>query len=80
MKNLNIKKEERNEYIALSKESIRKSSDRICTLKLALKGLMGDLPEYIVDKLIEIGAEISSEIGAIKFYETKIKALEDENE
>lgn len=58
-------------------ESIEKSSNKIATLKLAIRGLVGDLPEYIIDKLVEIGAEISNEQFNIKFSRSCIENTEE---
>ncbi len=59
------------------KEAIEKSCNRIATLKLAIKGLVGNLPEYIIDKLVEISAEISNEQFNIKFSESCIENTEE---
>lgn len=69
-------KQKINEY----NERILKCSDRICTLKLAIQGLVGHTSEYVVDKLVEIAKDIASENSLIQFYNEKIKELEGENE
>lgn len=76
MKNLDSKKQE----IKTCQDNIQKCCEKIFTLKLAIKGLVGHLPEYITDKLVEIAGEISNEMSSLKYYERQLKSLEEENE
>ena len=70
----------KNQEIKTCQDNIQKSCEKIFTLKLAIKGLVGHLPEYITDKLVDIAGEISSEMNSLKYYERQLKSLEAENE
>lgn len=59
--------------IETMKKDLNNSYEKIITLKLAIKGLLGDISEYIVDKLVEIGGEISAEQNRITLLESIIK-------
>lgn len=74
MKNLESKKQEIKTY----KENAQKSENKIVTLKLAIKGLMGNIPEYVTDKLVEIASDIASEKNSLEFYERQVRNLEEE--
>lgn len=74
MKNLESKKQEIKTY----KANAQKCADKILTLKLAIKGLLGNIPEYVTDKLIEIAGDIASERSSMEFYDRQAKTLEDE--
>ena len=76
MENKNLKKEE----IKTCQDNIKKCCEKIFTLKLAIKGLVGYLPEYITDKMVEIAGEISSELNSLKYYERQLKSLEGKDE
>lgn len=62
--------------IKLCEKNIKESSERVFTLKLAIKGLLGNIPEYVVDKLVEICGEISSEMNLINCFKRMIDSEE----
>ena len=76
MKKENLK----NEEIKVCQDNIQKCCEKIFTLKLAIKGLVGHLPEYITYKLVDIAGEISSELNSLKYYERQLKSLEGKDE
>jgi len=59
------------------RSDIDKSCNRIMTYKLAIRGLLGNVSEYVVDKLIEIAKDINNEETNIKFNENLIKKYEE---
>ena len=73
MKKTKLNMFEEKDTIDTIKKDLNKSSERIVTLRFALKGLMGELPSYIIDKLIEICGEISMEKQRVDFLSSMLK-------
>ena len=55
------------------RKDLNKSCEKIVTLKLAIKGLMGDISGCVTDKLIEICGEISLEQNRIKLLQNMLE-------
>ena len=58
------------ESVEMIEKDLNKSCEKIVTLKFAIKGLLGELPSYITDKLIEICGEIAIEQQRVDFLKS----------
>lgn len=62
------------------KADIERSQNKVVILRLAIKGLLGDVSEYVVEKLIEIAKEIASEESLITTLKSILNDSERTNE
>ena len=76
---LNIKQNPNKEKIDERKEDIKKIGEKIFTLNLAIRGLVGHLPEFVVDKLVDICGQLSHETEMLGYYERDLKRMEEDN-
>ena len=73
----NVTQKEIKKEIDVCNGNIKNSESKIFIYNLAIKGLLGDLSEYVLEKLLEIASAIRDEQLNIKWQERRLKELQE---